>query len=798
MTIVEVVVSIAIFAILATVAYEIYIGVDNLVKRADQKSTALWLAEEGIEAVRSIRDEGFENLTDGTYGLSNSSGKWVLAGLSDISGDYTRTINISTVNQDEKEILATINWNYKEVSNSLSLNNRLTNWHKVNYNAGLVVEKVVINHGGNATSSRFSPYIVSITIGTTTTDTEVEAGVANQFPPGTYTITETSDPDYIQTFSEDCNSGGQVTMVASSTKVCRIINEEKDSKLRVNKTVINHGNNKTTSDFTLLVDTNPVTSGVLNIFDSGSHTVSEIADPEYDTTIGGDCDSNGVVVLVPGLTKICSITNEEKLASVVVYKNIINYGGTAVESDFEPYKVGATTVTLGATTTKNSGTYTVSENVSSAYTQTFSGDCDGSGSITLVGGAIKICTITNEEKFVVPTVTSPTATFISTSSVTLGANVTTLGVPHSISARGICYGTSANPTLTNGATCVPHGATTTGSFTINITDLSASTTYYYTGYATNSTGTGYSADGTFTTLSNSVPPTVLTSTPIIGITRTTAVGGGNVTSDGGASVTARGVVWSTSPNPTIALTTKTSNGTGTGSFTSNITGLTCNTLYYVRAYAVNSVGTSYGSQTTFTTSACSAIIFVGQAVSNTTSVTLPAHNVDDLILIFAYRSNSNVPPTVPAGWTTINASGGANNSSALAYRIATGADTATGWTNATQLVAQVYRGVLTSSPIGNGGVPQFANSKTVTYPALTLSVTDGTSWVIGSAGVASNSSTVETPPSGMVLRSNTIGTSAEAAGFDTNGGVSSWTAQNITMSAGNVKWSTRTIEIKSQ
>jgi hypothetical protein len=165
--------------------------------------------------------------------------------------------------------------------------------------------------------------------------------------------------------------------------------------------------------------------------------------------------------------------------------------------------------------------------------------------------------------------------------------------------------------------------------------------------------------------------------------------------------------------------------------------------------------------------------------------------------MFAYRSNSNTPPTVPAGWTTINASGAANNSSALAYRIATGTDSGTGWSNATQLIVQVYRGV-SASPIGNVGTPQFANSKIVTYPAVNLSVTDGSSWVIGSAGAASNSSNVQISPTGMTMRVNQIGTSAEASGHDTNGGVSSWLAQTVTISASNVKWSARTLEIKSQ
>jgi hypothetical protein len=95
-------------------------------------------------------------------------------------------------------------------------------------------------------------------------------------------------------------------------------------------------------------------------------------------------------------------------------------------------------------------------------------------------------------------------------------------------------------------------------------------------------------------------PTVTTA-PVTSITHITANSGGNVSSDGGVTVTARGVCWSTSQNPTV-VGNHTTDGTGTGTFLSNLTGLTANTLYYVRAYATNSIGTTYGSQLSFTTS----------------------------------------------------------------------------------------------------------------------------------------------------------------------------------------------------
>lgn len=94
----------------------------------------------------------------------------------------------------------------------------------------------------------------------------------------------------------------------------------------------------------------------------------------------------------------------------------------------------------------------------------------------------------------------------------------------------------------------------------------------------------------------------LTTLPIVNSTSTTAISGGNITNTGGTPVTQRGVVWSTAPNPTTA-NNSTTDGSGSGSFTSNLSGLTSSTTYYVRAYATNSAGTAYGNQLSFTTSA---------------------------------------------------------------------------------------------------------------------------------------------------------------------------------------------------
>lgn len=93
---------------------------------------------------------------------------------------------------------------------------------------------------------------------------------------------------------------------------------------------------------------------------------------------------------------------------------------------------------------------------------------------------------------------------------------------------------------------------------------------------------------------------VLSASAVISVTQTTAVAGGNITNDGGSAITARGVCWSNSTNPTIA-NNKTVNGSGTGSFTSTVYGLTANTTYYLRAYTTNSSGTYYSNELIFKT-----------------------------------------------------------------------------------------------------------------------------------------------------------------------------------------------------
>ncbi len=192
-----------------------------------------------------------------------------------------------------------------------------------------------------------------------------------------------------------------------------------------------------------------------------------------------------------------------------------------------------------------------------------------------------------------PQLTTNTITNILAFSATSGGNVTYDG-GSPVTARGVCYSTSPTPTTANST--VPSG-TGTGSFVSNITGLSPATTYYVRAYATNAVGTTYGTERSFTTQSGVI---TITTTAPSSITTTTATSGGNITADGGSPVTARGICWSTSPSPSVS-NSHTTDGSGNGSFTSAIVGLTINTTYYVRAYATNLVGTSYGNEISFST-----------------------------------------------------------------------------------------------------------------------------------------------------------------------------------------------------
>ena len=290
---------------------------------------------------------------------------------------------------------------------------------------------------------------------------------------------------------------------------------------------------------------------------------------------------------------------------------------------------------------------------------------------------------------VIPILTTTAVSAVTATSATSGGNITNDGGA-TVTARGVCWSTSQTPTVANNKST---DGTAGGTFTSSITGLAPGTTYYIRAYATNSIGTAYGTQVTVTT--TAVIPT-LTTTAVSSITATSATSGGNISNDGGATVTARGVCWSTSQNPTT-VDNKTSDGTAGGTFTSAIIGLSSSTTYYVRAYATNSAGTSYGNQVTGTTIA---------------------------------------PITVPGAPTIGTATSGGSGSASVAFT----APSSNGGATITSYTA-------TSSPAGGTGTVNQAGSGTITVTGLTngtaytFTVTASNSAGTSPASAASNSVT---------------------------------------------------------
>jgi hypothetical protein len=199
--------------------------------------------------------------------------------------------------------------------------------------------------------------------------------------------------------------------------------------------------------------------------------------------------------------------------------------------------------------------------------------------------------LTTTTTAILPVISTTTASAITTTTIISGGNISN-DSGAAVTARGVCWSTFQNPIIANNKTTDGSG---TGSFTSFITGLTPGTTYYIRAFATNIIGTAYG--NMITTTTTAILP-VITTTTVSAITTTATTSGGNVTNDGGAVVIARGICWSISQNPTIG-NNKTTDGIGTGSFVSSITGLTPGTTYYLRAFATNIIGTAYGNQISF-------------------------------------------------------------------------------------------------------------------------------------------------------------------------------------------------------
>ncbi|MCX7876697.1 MAG: pectinesterase family protein [Melioribacteraceae bacterium] len=196
-----------------------------------------------------------------------------------------------------------------------------------------------------------------------------------------------------------------------------------------------------------------------------------------------------------------------------------------------------------------------------------------------------------------PSISTNAATYVSTTFLTIGGKITSDGGAN-IDSRGVCWNSTGSPTINNSKINLGNGV---GTFSTKIQTLQPNTTYYFRAFATNSAGTAYGNEIVVTTLAQKTVPKI-TTTAISNILAKSAQSGGNISDWGGDSIKVKGICWSKNQNPTIN-NSFTENGSDISTFTSVMSNLEPSTTYYVRAYAINSIGIGYGNELSFTTQA---------------------------------------------------------------------------------------------------------------------------------------------------------------------------------------------------
>lgn len=197
-----------------------------------------------------------------------------------------------------------------------------------------------------------------------------------------------------------------------------------------------------------------------------------------------------------------------------------------------------------------------------------------------------------------------------------------------------------------------------------------------------------------------------------------------------------------------------------------------------------------------------SISYIGSATGINSIASMPAHQVGDLLLFFAFRWGSITAPSLPSGKTNVltKSEGSFSTCSCrVGYLLATSNSELSGtWTNATSLICHVYRGVNQSTPIGGMSSYNFTDagggsSTIIEYRAVTMTNTVGLSWVIGFVG-GNSAASFEIPPAGMINKSFVTDATNEAAGHDTNGGITNWATQTVNVIAISI-WVSAVIEI---
>ncbi len=271
---------------------------------------------------------------------------------------------------------------------------------------------------------------------------------------------------------------------------------------------------------------------------------------------------------------------------------------------------------------KTSGTFSKTEVVTVSVNRNDLSEGNHEGKLTLTIGDEKMdilvrMTIPSKEA---PTVSMQTIEDVTYSTAMFKGGIVSVG-SSAVTKHGFCWSEQELPTVNSTGLCNLGDTGTAKDFSYNATSLKASTTYYVRAYAENSEGVSYSNQMKFQT--NGVPQIAEVETgTATDVTSSQALVSGNIVNFGNTNgLSQYGHVWGTIENPTISNNkTQLGKTSSKGSFNSTLSGLSPNTLYHVRAYALNEVGTSYGKDITFTTSLADVVLSTG-SVNNITHKT---------------------------------------------------------------------------------------------------------------------------------------------------------------------------------
>jgi len=304
-----------------------------------------------------------------------------------------------------------------------------------------VIKHVINDNGRTAAAANFNLHVkaAGVDVATSPAPGAETPGTTYTLAAGTYAVSEDAFPGYTVSYSGDSDTSGNITLAAGADKTVTITNNDiaavvppGAATLHVIKHVINdNAGTAVAANFNLHVKNAGIdvvvspapgaeAPGTIYTLAAGTYAVSEDAFPGYTTVYSGDSDAGGNITLAAGANKTVTITNNDIPAFVPavpatlhVIKHVINDNGrTAVAANFNLHvkKAGIEVAASpapgleapGKTYTLAAGTYTVSEDAIAGYTQIYSGDSDVNGNVTLVAGANKTVTITNNDT-IIPT-----------------------------------------------------------------------------------------------------------------------------------------------------------------------------------------------------------------------------------------------------------------------------------------------------------------------------------------------------------------------------------------------------------